>query len=91
MCVVVIITGIYSSGGGGGSGGCIKLIANIVRNNGEITALGGEGGKAGSFNGCYGICSNGGAGGEGIIIIELADDLTGIEKIVPKPITNWTQ
>lgn len=67
------------------------MIANIVHNSGEISALGGAGGKAGPFNGCFGICSNGGAGGEGIIIIELADDITGTEKIVPKPITKWTQ
>jgi hypothetical protein len=81
--------GIYSSGGGGGSGGCIKLAANIIHNSGEITTLGGGGGTPGAFNGCFGICCKGGAGGEGVILIELADDITGESKIVPKPITKW--
>jgi hypothetical protein len=81
--------GIYSSGGGGGSGGSIQLTTNILHNFGEISALGGAGGKAGPFNGCFGICSNGGAGGEGMIVIELSDDLTGDDKILPKPTIRW--
>lgn len=55
----------YNGAGGGGSGGAIRLLANIIKGEGTISANGGSGGTGG-----YAGYGNGGNGGAGRIRLE---------------------
>lgn len=55
----------YNGAGGGGSGGAIRLLANIIKGEGTISANGGIGGTGG-----YNNVANGGTGGAGRIRFE---------------------
>lgn len=54
-------------GGGGGAGGSIRLVANVIKGNGGITANAGDGGR--------GWATNGGAGSAGRIRLEAQSNL----------------